>query len=168
MFVCVDCGNSFPRSGNNQKRCTACRKILNAKVQQEWRIKTGKVKAPYSGKGGNPLYGELNPSWKNGLGRLKNKIGKELKCKRRYCEACGKDLLDATHYEWVIHHIDHNKFNNPSDESNWMLLCKHCHQVQHKCWKAFERATTRVIRLSNGRFARDTRSSQEGSETPSP
>ena len=57
----------------------------------------------------------------------------------RYCERCSKDLLNATHYEWCIHHKDYNRFNNV--EENFELLCKSCHQKEH------------VVRDLNGQFA---------------
>lgn len=67
-------------------------------------------------------------------------IRSEIKAERRYCADCSVDLLEATHYMWVIHHKDHNHFNN--DAANLQLLCKRCHQIEHECWKAFEGATT--------------------------
>ena len=33
----------------------------------------------------------------------------------------------------AVHHKDHNRKNNV--ESNFELLCKRCHQVEHECWK---------------------------------
>jgi len=48
------------------------------------------------------------------------------------------------------------------------LLCKKVTiKIEHKCWNAFEGATTSLIRLPNGRyFNPNKRSSQEGSEMP--
>lgn len=64
----------------------------------------------------------------------------EVKVAVRYCEHCNIDLKDATHYMWVVHPKDHNKYNYSRD--NLVLLCKRCHQIEHQCWKAFEGATT--------------------------
>jgi hypothetical protein len=64
----------------------------------------------------------------------------ELRQEIRYCERCDKDLLEAKHHNWVIHHRDHNHFNN--ERSNLELLCKSCHQIEHDCVKNFEGATT--------------------------
>ena len=43
--------------------------------------------------------------------------------------------------QWTTHHRDHNHQNNPKDGQNWELLCKRCHQVEHKCWLAFGTTT---------------------------
>ena len=32
---------------------------------------------------------------------------------------------------FMVHHRDHNDDNNPSDGSNWELLCLYCHENQH-------------------------------------
>ena len=65
---------------------------------------------------------------------------KEKKLSIGLCDHCGKDIKEATHYEWVGHHKDHNRSNNVKD--NLSILCKRCHQVEHQCWKAFEGVTT--------------------------
>ena len=67
-------------------------------------------------------------------------IRSEIKNKVRYCERCNKDLVNAGHYEWAVHHKDHNHYNN--DGSNLELLCKRCHQIEHDCHLNFEGATT--------------------------
>ncbi len=33
--------------------------------------------------------------------------------------------------ELTVHHVDHNHDNNPSDGSNWELLCIYCHDEEH-------------------------------------
>jgi len=33
--------------------------------------------------------------------------------------------------ELTVHHRDHNHDNNPSDGSNWELLCIYCHDEEH-------------------------------------
>jgi hypothetical protein len=33
--------------------------------------------------------------------------------------------------ELTVHHKDHNHDNNPSDGSNWELLCVYCHDNEH-------------------------------------
>lgn len=59
----------------------------------------------------------------------------EIRDEVRYCEKCSKDLAQATHYFWCVHHIDHDHYNNV--RSNLQLLCKRCHLIEHKCWKNF-------------------------------
>ena len=34
--------------------------------------------------------------------------------------------------ELTVHHKDHNHENNPSDGSNWELLCIYCHDMEHQ------------------------------------
>jgi len=166
---CLLCGNEYQPTGSCSKFCShACyllfNKDRNAEHQKNYRRRQGRQVGV--GSGGTTGSGKNNHMYKHGLGTCNNNRAR-LKLERRFCENCGKDLLDATHYQWVIHHIDHNKYNNPEDGSNWKLLCKKCHQIEHKCWNAFEGATTSLIRLSNGRFFNpNKRSSQEGSEMP--
>jgi len=163
------CGLEFTPSGQNQKYCTlTCQKEFNKERNKEsyikYLLKNGhKVGV---GKGGTTGSGKQNHMYKHGLGVCLNQRA-ETKAKQRYCGHCGKDLIDATHYQWGIHHIDHNRYNNPEDGSNWVLLCKRCHQIEHKCWDALEGATTSLVRLSNGRYSNpNKRSSQESSEMP--
>lgn len=166
---CLLCGNAYQPTGSCSKFCShACYLLFNrdrnAEHQKNYRRRQGRQVG--IGSGGTTGSGKNNHMYKHGLGTCNNNRAR-LKLERRFCEDCGKDLLDATHYQWVIHHIDHNKYNNPEDGSNWKLLCKKCHQIEHKCWNAFEGATTSLIRLSNGRFSNpNKRSSQEGSEMP--
>lgn len=155
---CLNCRQVYIPTGSCSKFCSiSCRdeynKEHNYEVLQAWRRKQG-VQVGV-GKGGATGFGKANPYYKNGIG-IFHRQAPIIKQQRRYCEFCGKDLLDVTRYEWCLHHRDHDRTNN--DPSNWILLCKSCHQIEHKCWKAFERATTRE----------KSRSSQEGSETPSP
>lgn len=91
------------------------------------------------GRGGSNKRYKDDECYRTGKGHFQ-KLRPILKQERRYCEKCGKDLLEATHYQWVIHHKDHDNTNQ--DPTNLMLLCKRCHQLTHECWKAFEGATT--------------------------
>lgn len=166
--LCVLCGAIYQPTGCCSKFCDDCKaeanRIRSRRGSKKHREKQGRQVG--IGSGGLTGSGKDNHMYKHGLGTC-NRNRASLKMERRFCEDCGKDLKEATHYQWVIHHIDHNKYNNPEDGSNWKLLCKKCHQIEHKCWNAFEGATTSLIRLSNGRyFNPNKRSSQEGSETP--
>ena len=59
----------------------------------------------------NHYKGKENPHYKYGAGEFVRKRA-EIKAKIGKCERCGKDLTNAGHYE---------------------LLCKRCHQLEHKC-----------------------------------
>lgn len=163
---CPECHNMFKPTGQNHKYCTtSCQLVSNVEKRKISRYKCARKRGVHVGvgKGGRTGSGKDNHNYKHGWGICINNRAR-IKQERRYCEDCGKDLVDATHYMWVVHHIDHNKYNNPEDGSNWKLLCKKCHQREHKCWLALEGATTSLIRLPNGRYARDERSPQESGE----
>ncbi len=135
---CGDCDNLFTPSGpaakycpdhaESRKREAACRNV------QRYRIKHGLVQKPGVGKGGNNAKGEEDSQFKTGImyfQRIRGVIRKE----RRYCEECGKDLINASRFEWAVHHIDHDRTNN--HDSNFQLLCKRCHQIHHECHANF-------------------------------
>jgi len=139
---CLNCAYPYTPVGSSSKFCnTECRNEFHRPARriemQERRRRAGKLVGV--GKGGAPHSGALNPMWKGGIVLTqdrKQKIKKEV----RYCEKCGKDLLNTTHYQWVVHHKNKDKTKN--NRSNLQLLCKSCHQIEHKCWEAFEGATT--------------------------
>lgn len=47
------------------------------------------------------------------------------------CGRCGRDFSGPRLRELTVHHRDHNHDNNPSDGSNWELLCLYCHDNEH-------------------------------------
>ena len=47
------------------------------------------------------------------------------------CGVCGRDFAGAKLRELTVHHKDHDHDNNPSDGSNWELLCVYCHDNEH-------------------------------------
>lgn len=51
-----------------------------------------------------------------------------------YPWVCGRCTREFTHKnlsELTVHHRDHNHDNNPSDGTNWELLCLYCHDNEH-------------------------------------
>jgi len=48
------------------------------------------------------------------------------------CGRCGRTFTHANLRELTVHHRDHNHDNNPSDGSNWELLCLYCHDNEHQ------------------------------------
>jgi hypothetical protein len=48
------------------------------------------------------------------------------------CGRCGREFTRANVQELTVHHRDHNHDNNPSDGSNWELLCLYCHDNEHQ------------------------------------
>jgi ribosomal protein L37AE/L43A len=47
------------------------------------------------------------------------------------CARCGREFTGKRLRELTVHHKDHNNNNNPSDGSNWELLCLYCHDNEH-------------------------------------
>lgn len=48
------------------------------------------------------------------------------------CGRCAREFTVANLRELTVHHRDHNHDNNPSNGSNWELLCVHCHDNEHQ------------------------------------
>lgn len=47
------------------------------------------------------------------------------------CGRCTREFTTINLHELTVHHRDHNHDNNPSDGSNWELLCLYCHDNEH-------------------------------------
>ena len=47
------------------------------------------------------------------------------------CGRCRREFTRRNLSELTVHHVDHNHSNNPTDGSNWELLCMYCHDEEH-------------------------------------
>ncbi len=47
------------------------------------------------------------------------------------CGKCEREFTRENLSELTVHHKDHNHDNNPTDGSNWELLCVYCHDHEH-------------------------------------
>ena len=47
------------------------------------------------------------------------------------CGRCAREFNRENLQELTVHHRDHDHDNNPSDGSNWELLCIYCHDNEH-------------------------------------
>jgi len=47
------------------------------------------------------------------------------------CGRCTREFTRTNLQQLTVHHRDHNHDNNPSDGSNWELLCLYCHDNEH-------------------------------------
>ncbi len=47
------------------------------------------------------------------------------------CGRCARTFDRTNLQQLTVHHKDHNHDNNPSDGSNWELLCIYCHENEH-------------------------------------
>lgn len=60
------------------------------------------------------------------------------------CGKCEREFTRENLSELTVHHKDHNHDNNPSDGSNWELLCVYCHDHEHA--KYLDEASTTSAR----------------------
>lgn len=58
------------------------------------------------------------------------------------CGKCEREFTRENLSELTVHHKDHNHDNNPSDGSNWELLCVYCHDHEHAKYLDANRAAT--------------------------
>ena len=47
------------------------------------------------------------------------------------CGRCAREFNHKNLHELTVHHKDHNHDNNPTNGSNWELLCLYCHDNEH-------------------------------------
>jgi hypothetical protein len=138
--LCLLCGKPFTYKRKDQVYCK--RPECVRERQRSYSANARKKRNPESfgvGKGGSNLRGVEHPQYSNGKGIL-NHMRQLVKHEDRYCQHCGKDLKDAPPSMWCVHHKNRDRTHNTRD--NLVLLCKRCHQLEHKCWRAFEGATT--------------------------
>ena len=57
------------------------------------------------------------------------------------CARCGREFTGRNLAELTVHHKDHDHDNNPSDGSNWELLCLYCHDEEHSRQVRMQRST---------------------------
>jgi len=55
------------------------------------------------------------------------------------CGRCTREFERKGLSELTVHHRDHDHGNNPSDGSNWELLCLYCHDEEHTKFENFVR-----------------------------
>ena len=66
--------------------------------------------------------------------KAKRETGYREQALKLYPWICGRCTREFTHKnlsELTVHHRDHNHDNNPSDGTNWELLCLYCHDNEH-------------------------------------
>jgi 5-methylcytosine-specific restriction endonuclease McrA len=64
--------------------------------------------------------------------REKGYRAQALKLFPHICGHCSREFDRKNLHELTVHHLDHNHDNNPSDGSNWALLCLYCHDNEHQ------------------------------------
>ncbi len=54
------------------------------------------------------------------------------------CGRCAREFSYSNLRELTVHHTDHDHSNNPSDGSNWELLCLYCHDYEHSRFTEYD------------------------------
>ena len=132
---CKRCSLVFVPNAKGNLYCPTCAEIQRDLLEQKRRERNIRRRAAQGkpvgcGRGGNQESGSSSPYYKNGIGFFR-KTSRKIRDEIRFCERCGKDLMNADRYSWCVHHIDRNRNNNIRE--NFMLLCKRCHQLEHNC-----------------------------------
>lgn len=138
------CEKWITPTGPATKYCHACGILRSLESQrnntQNYRIRNGLINKPGVGSGNNQGRGSEHHSYTTGIGCDFQDKRSGIRDERRYCNRCDQDLMDAGRHYWCLHHMDHDRTNNNTD--NLELLCKRCHQIEHDCHRAFESVET--------------------------
>ncbi len=83
------------------------------------------------------------------------------------CGRCTREFNRKNLSELTVHHVDHDHSNNPSDGTNWELLCIYCHDEEHTKFENLVRygstTETQVAAATFNPFA-DLKAKMEGKE----
>lgn len=93
--------------------------------------------------------------------REQRELGYRERALKMYPPICGRCAREFTHknlHELTVHHRDHNHDNNPTDGSNWELLCLYCHDNEHQ----------RQLEAHQGHMSNSTGKSKTSSATFNP
>ncbi|HBE92943.1 MAG TPA: HNH nuclease family protein [Gammaproteobacteria bacterium] len=82
-------------------------------------------------KGGSKLDQVVSEALKSRDKREKDYREQALKMYPWICGRCSREFNRENLYELTVHHRNHNHDDNPSDGSNWELLCVYCHDNEH-------------------------------------
>ena len=65
------------------------------------------------------------------------------------CGRCAREFTRENLQQLTVHHKNHNHDDNPSDGSNWELLCLYCHDNEHS--RELDAAAARQAGIRGGR-----------------
>ena len=137
-YVCIKCNATGLTNGKYQKYCPDCGNNATKENIRKWHYQAGKLTG--TGSGSTTGVGNQNHMYTNGRCTFRRWAKEKLKQLNYSCERCGT-IIDATvRGTWAGHHKDHNDQNNIY--TNLEVLCKRCHQIEHKCWLALQSVTT--------------------------
>jgi hypothetical protein len=155
--TCVECGENYLPSGKAQLYCADCGLKIKRIKRNKWFNNQRRIKGKKIGSGS--IKGEQASFYKHGKSVF-DRYARERKEQLQHCEECNKNLVDASRWGWVGHHIDHNPMNNVI--TNLKILCKRCHQIEHKCWENFFEGATTISKESRADNSPEAPATQNG------
>jgi len=72
------------------------------------------------------------PEGQRGCGMLNGYREQALKLYPHICGRCAREFSGKNLQELTVHHRNHDHDYNPTDGSNWELLCMYCHDNEHQ------------------------------------
>lgn len=78
------------------------------------------------------------------------------------CGRCGREFSQQNLRELTVHHKDMDHDNNPTDGSNWELLCLYCHDNEHQKFEEH------LAALASGRTPGSRQAGNQASSTHRP
>ena len=70
--------------------------------------------------------------------------GQALKLYTSLCGRCAREFTHTNLTELTVHHKNHNHDDNPTDGSNWELLCLYCHDNEHSRYEETRFGSTKA------------------------
>lgn len=117
--ICQTCNEEFEATRKDKKYCTECfrkRRIQQVLLSRKKRNPDIEIGVG-SGNATSNKPGHQNHNWKTGIQGYRRLVNKEK------CSLCGSTT------QLLVHHIDHNRYNNNLE--NLTIVCKKCHQTHH-------------------------------------
>lgn len=74
------------------------------------------------------------------------------------CGRCAREFTRENLQQLTVHHRDHNHDHNPSNGSNWELLCLYCHDNEHS--RELDAEAARKAGIRDGTASADRATSQ--------
>jgi hypothetical protein len=155
--ACQCCSVEFVPTGRAQKYCVNCSIQVKRQIRNLWFSNKRRAEGKKIGSGS--VKGEGASFYKHGKSVF-DRYARERKAELNTCEECAKDLTSVSRWSWVGHHKDHNPFNNTY--SNLKILCKRCHQIEHKCWENFFEGATTISKESRADNSPEAPATQNG------
>jgi hypothetical protein len=127
--ACVQ--NNISKHGNVTLKCGTCDKEFKRNSSKLSGSKSGIYFCSRSCKDkAHSLDSKCPEVWPDNWGSPKSKEKSRRYIRDTPAPACS-DCKEQRRYMLTVHHIDGNPKNNPSDGSNWEIVCENCHAKRH-------------------------------------